>query len=132
MATQYLKFKGPCKWAKVFKPDPKYNNYQIVVYLDDKTKEDYKKSGIQVQIKEDDDGEYVVFRRPAMKLIKGEAVNLGPPVVEDKNSVAMTDAVGNGSLVEVTVDVYDTMKGKGHTLRAVRVLDHVKYERPAA
>lgn len=129
MATQYLRFKGPCKWAKVFKPDSKYNLYSINLYLNAETKAAYEKSGIQVGIKSDEDGEYVVFRRPAAKIIKSKMVELGAPRVEDRDLQPFTDTIGNGSIVEVTVDVYDTIKGKGHTLRGVKVLDHVAYEK---
>lgn len=130
MATKYFKFKGPAKWAQVYKPDEKYNNYKIQVYLDEKNKAEYIKSGIQVEIKKDEDGEYVVFRRPHAKLIKTEAVTLGPPKVEDKDRQPFTSTIGNGSLVEVDVSVYDTIKGRGHTLNAVKVIDHVEYVRP--
>ena len=132
MATQYLRFKGPCKWAKVFKPDSKYNLYSINLYLDAKTKADYQKSGIQVGIKTDDDGDYVIFRRPHAKIIKGKMAELGPPRVEDKDLQPFEGSIGNGSIVEVTVDVYDSVKGKGHTLRNVKVLEHVAYEKPQA
>jgi hypothetical protein len=131
MATQYLKFKGPCKWAQVYKQDDKYNNYKIQLYLNAETKAAYIKSGIQVGIKTDEDGEYVVFRRPHAKLIKGDVANLGPPKVEDKDRNPFTQTIGNGSIVEVDVSVYDTIKGKGHTLNAVKVIDHVEYVRQA-
>lgn len=128
MATTYLKFTGPCKWAKILNPDKKYNNYQIQVYLDKVTKEAYQKSGIQVQIKNDDDGEYVTFRRPVQKIIKGQLVDLGKPRLVDKNDAPTEVLVGNGSIVQVTVAVYDTVKGRGHTLMEVRIIDLVKYE----
>lgn len=129
MATKYVKFVGPAKWAKVYKPDDKYNVYSINLYLDAKTKESYIKSGIQGKIKEDEDGEFVSFRRPASKIIKGDLVNLGPPKVLSKDKSEFDEIIGNGSIVECDVSVYDTIKGKGHTLNAVRVIDHKEYHR---
>ena len=128
MSTQYLKFKGPCKWARVFKPDEKFNRFSVEVYLDEVNLDKYLKSGIRVQIKEDDDGKYVRFSRPMNKMIKGQAVELGAPEVT-QGKVKMEETIGNGSIVEVTVDVYETVKGKGHTLRKVDVLEHVVYEK---
>lgn len=129
MATRYFKFVGPCKWAKVTKPDDKYNVYSINLYLNDAMLAKYKESGIQVGVKEDDDGTYVVFRRPVQKIIKGELVELGPPKV-DYNGKPLENFIGNGSVVEVDVAVYDSLKGKGHTLQSVRVKELVVYERP--
>lgn len=128
MATQYLKFKGPCKWAKVYRPDD-YQQYSICLYLDEENKEKYLKSGMRMQLREDEDGSFVQFKRAVSKLIKGQAVELGKPKTIDKAEKDFEDLIGNGSVVEVTVDVYDSMKGKGHTLRQVKVLEHVVYER---
>ena len=131
MATKYIKFTGPCKWAKTRKPDEKYNVYSINVYLDEATKDLYLKSGIQGKIKSDDDGEFVSFRRPVSKIIKGDLVQLGAPKVYTKDKKEAQDTmIGNGSLVECDVAVYDTIKGKGHTLQGVRILDLVEYAKP--
>lgn len=129
MATKYFKFTGPCKWAKVTKPDDKYNVYSINVYLNDEMLAKYAKSGMQMQIKEDEDGSYVAFRRPVQKIIKGELVELGPPRVSYKGG-DLENLIGNGSIVEVDVAVYDSLKGKGHTLQEVKVKELVIYERP--
>lgn len=131
MATQYVKLVGPAKWAKLIKPDDKYQVYSINLYLDEVALEKYKKSGMQMALKEDDDGTYVAFRRPVQKIIKGDLVKLGPPKVTDSKGNEVTDLIGNGSIVEVDVAVYDSIKGKGHTLQAVRVKELVKYERPS-
>lgn len=129
MATKYYKFKGPCKWAKLHTPDQKYNNYQINVYLDDEGIKQLKDSGLQLSLKTDEDGSFVTFRRPQQKIIKGQLVDLGKPRVEDKDRKPLEALVGNGSMVTVDVSVYDTLKGKGHTMMGVQVTDLVIYER---
>lgn len=121
MPTSYHKFSGPCKWAKVHRPDDKYNVYSIQVYLDQEQQAKLKDTGIQIQPKEDIDGVYYTFRRPVVKVIKGKLVELGPPKVNTEK------IVGNGSTVTVDISVYDTIKGKGHTLNEVKVTNLVEY-----
>jgi hypothetical protein len=103
------------------------------VYLDEANLARYEKSGIQGSVKEDADGKYVVFRRPVAKLIKGDLVKFEPPKVTRKEGdmyVPITDQIGNGSEVTCSVAVYDTFKGRGHTLMSVNVRDLVTYTPP--
>lgn len=110
--------------------------------------DDGEKSGVT--------GKYFQLARPSFKMIKGAIVNFTGPVIEDKDGKTIVDYVnlegrrvysydnkdkanitrrgspiliGNGSKAEVTVCVYDTFKGKGHRLEAIRVLDLVEYKR---
>jgi hypothetical protein len=126
MPTQYLKFSGKCKWAKVRKPDDKYDNFSIQLYMDDKSWETFEVAGLSLIPKEDEDGQYVTFRRPNKKLIKNDVVEFGPPEV-----VGAEGLIGNGSEVTLDVVVYDTIKGKGHRLNRVTVNNLVKYEHPS-
>lgn len=127
MATQYFYLSGKAKWAKLFKPDEKYNNFQINLYLDKPSLELFDKLGLQLTKRKDDEGTYVTFRRPPNKLIKGELVNFGPPKVMDKDNNPSDKLVGNGSEVTIKIGVYDTIKGKGHRLEAVRVENLVEF-----
>lgn len=132
MATTYQTFTGTCKWAKVYEPDEKYNVYSINLYLDEANVRRLKATGCQLTVKEDSDGQYVVFRRPVAKLIKGELVKFDAPKVEVKDGdsyVPFTKNIGNGSKVTCNVSFYDTIKGKGHTLLGVTVRDHVEYNK---
>lgn len=133
MPTLY--FRGICKWAKVYKPDPEYNNYSVVLYPDKESLKKYKESGLRLQIKEDDDGKNITFRRPHEKQINGENVVFGPPgafLVTNKETSEYektTDLIGNGSDVVLKVSTYDAgSKGKGHRLEGILVYDLVKYE----
>lgn len=127
MATYY--FTGTCRWAKVVSPvdkfDPKEGTeYTIQVKPDEDSYASLQKSGTQLRPSKDGEG-YYTFRRPTQKLIKDEVVTFDPPSLYDKDnntlSMAKNEDLGNGSIVTVKVDIYNTQKGKGHQLEAVRV-----------
>lgn len=127
MASSYHYLSGTAKWAKLFKPDDKYKNWQIQVYLDDASMKVFDDSGMTMQKKTDEDGIFVTFRRPEAKVIRDELVKFSPPEVIDGNGNKLEQLVGNGSDVTIKVIVYDTMKGKGHRLEAVKVNKLVPY-----
>jgi hypothetical protein len=130
MATKYYYISGPTKWAKVFKPDDKYNNFQVPLYLNDSNMKLFKEMNLSLKVREDEDGTFVTFKRPMTKLIKGEAVTLGAPKVLDSSNQPLDKTIGNGSIVTLKVAVYDTIKGPGHTLESVRVEKLVEYVKP--
>ena len=130
MATETYFFKGKCKWAKVYPGQEKSqfgDRFSLDFYPEDQ--EAFKATGVQLHPKEDEDGVKYQLRREPQKLIRGELVNFGPPQVFDKANKPFTDAIGNGSTVTVKIAVYDTVKGKGHRLDAVRVEDLVVYKK---
>lgn len=131
MATETYFFNGKCKWAKVYKPDTKYEpQYNIQLYLDKENEGILKESGLGLKVKEDEDGRYVGFRR---KVAGPEwRPDMGPPKVIDAGGGDFSDLIGNGSDVTLKVEVFDTPRtgGKGHRLETVRVDKHVKYEAP--
>jgi len=136
MSTETYVFKGITKWCKVRTPDEKFQNYQVPLYLDDDSWKKFKESKLQLKVKEDADGKYVVFKRPHVRVNPWDGMQevLGPPrvgirtngegYVEDKETL-----VGNGSEVTVQVDVYDTRNGKGHRLDGVGVDRLVEYKK---
>jgi hypothetical protein len=129
MSTKYIYLRGKVKWAMVRKPDEKYNNYKVNLYFDEASQKVFRESGLRLEAKNDEDGEFYTFRRPASKLIKGEAVNFGPPKLLNADNSEFPDdkLVGNGSDVTIKVTVYDTVKGKGHRLEVVRVENLVEF-----
>jgi hypothetical protein len=127
LASSYYYLSGKAKWAKLFKPDDKYKNWQIQVYMDDPSMKIFDESGMTMQKKQDEDGTFVTFRRPEAKVIRDELVKFNPPEVLDAEGNKLEKLVGNGSEVTVKVIVYDTMKGKGHRLEAVKVNKLVEY-----
>lgn len=131
MADTYT-FTGTCKWAKLVKPDAEYDktkhSWKIDLYMDDKSWSYFDQSGIQIKVRKDDAGEkYVTFKRPTEKLMKDKWVSFSPPEVLGKDGKKYEGSIGNGSKVSVKVEVYNTAKGKGHTLLGVRVDDLVEY-----
>lgn len=128
MATEIFYFTGTAQWLKARKPDEKYNNYSVDLYLDDTSMKVFKASGLQLEVKKDDKGEFVKFRRPHAKPIKNEMVEFGPPKILDKDGKTEFDGlVGNGSKVTIKVSVYDSMKGKGHRWESARIDELVPY-----
>lgn len=133
MATSTLYFSGDANWAKLQKPDTKFNpdgEYKIDVFLDQANLKKFADSQIQLKIRYADDGRpYVTFKRAVKKLIKGELVILGAPQMLDKDSNPMdpNTVIGNGSVVTVKVTTYDGAKGKAHRLEAVRVDNLIPY-----
>ena len=131
MATKYYYLSGTAKWAKLKKPDDKYNNFQLPLYLDKKSLELYKTLGLGLKVKTDDEGTFVTFKRPVSKQIRDEIVEFGPPKVFNADTSEFDGLVGNGSEVTAKISVYDTMKGPGHRLESVRVEKLVEYNPPA-
>lgn len=132
MAETYF-FQGPCKWAKVYKPDTKFKpgHYSIDVYLDDDAVKEYKKIGLRNKVKEDEDGKFVSFRRKLGKWPDGNEI--GPPEVVDKDNNKFDKLIGNLSEVAIEVRVYDAGDfGKGSRLNKVVVVKHVAYEKKEA
>lgn len=128
MANEFLYLRGKAKWAQLFKPDQEYDNFKINMYLDDSSWALFDEAQLQLEPKTDEDGKYVVFRRPNYKQMKKELVHFGAPKVVDKDGAPFIETVGNGSEVVIKVLVYDSKKGKGHRLEAVQVIEHVPYE----
>lgn len=128
MATEYLYLRGTAKWPQLVKPDEEYDNFKVNLYMDKESMALFKESGLQLTPKTDEDGEYVVFRRPNYKQIKNELVHFGPPKVIDKDGLPVTELIGNGSEIVVKVVVYDSKKGKGHRLEGVQVHKLVVWE----
>ena len=83
-------------------------------------------------IKEDDDGNlYYKCKRNHQRVTKdGKTMVFGPPKVVDKDGNDFTDNVGNGSIVEVTLDRWDGNNVTLVSMEEVKVLELVPYETP--
>lgn len=132
MATETVYITGKCKWAKLKTPDTAFDEqgwYSINVYPDADGWAKLKAVKSSLRKREDEDGEFVGFRRkvagPAWEPV------LGPPKVVDKDNNIFDGLVGNGSTVTVKVDFYPAGKYVGHRLETVRVDNLVVYEKPS-
>lgn len=134
MASQFLFFKGKCKWAHTNKPD-KYDKWSVVLYPIPEDLERIKKlkesvpgkTGILNVIGKDEDGEYVKFARPQNKMMRGKVVAFTPPQVLKPDGMPLTESlIGNGSDVTVKIEVYvyntpTKSKGSACRLETIRV-----------
>lgn len=159
MATSYINLTGKARYVKnIFQPDEAFgaSKFKAGIYLDDENLQKYKNSGIQVSIKEDENGKYVVLSRDEVKMINKNLVYFTPPYIKNKDTSyrvhytnnngemvrQYSDAkdkdkiqrigepfmIGNGSLIELNVCIFDTKtKGKGHRLEGIRIIDLIEY-----
>lgn len=148
MATKFYSLSGIAQWPKVFEgmKDVDYDHYGLDIALDEPSIQTYKESGLQLVLKtsgelntkgkeikwftEEKGVKFLSLRRKDSQLIKGKTIHFGPPQVVDANGDTFGGPIGNGSRVTARVAVYDSAKGKGHRLEAIRVDELVKYERP--
>ena len=135
MATQTHYLKGKAQWAKLFKPDEKYNKYSIDLGMDQEEAEKFKKIGLKNTLKERDGLYWVSIRRDPDKLawINGTQQPAGKPSVLDSDGHPLDKLVGNGSdvIVKLTTYDYDNKNGKGvgSRLESVRVDKLVEYRK---
>lgn len=132
--AKYIFLTGIAKWAKVHKPDQKYNFYGLDLYLDKDSMKAFKESGLSLEIREGDDGSYIRPRRDPEKLFEGMSEK--PKVLIRDGSdedgkpvyVPFADNIGNGSFVTCKIEVFETKRGMGHRLEAVAVENLVAYD----
>ena len=133
MSTTNYELTGKVNWAKLREElkDTRFNKegtYNIDFYpQSQRTWDIIERSGLQLKHSTSEDGEFLRIRRNHQGLVKGDLVTWGPPKVF-LNGENFTGNIGNGSLVSINISVYDSVKGKGHRLNSVNVLELVEYE----
>ena len=123
MATKEFYLSGICKWAKVLPDngDAKFERWTIDLFMDDKSWGKFDDSGLQLKVREDDEGDkFVKFAR---RFTDWEGNKVDAPEIHGADG-----EIGNGSEVTIKVEVFDTKNGKGHRLLAVRVDELQEYE----
>jgi len=123
MATQEVYLSGVSGWTHLGKPG-KYGSFTVDMYLDDASWEKFETAGLRLKPKEDDKGTFVTLRRaPQQTLMSGEVREYGAPKIVDSDNNPFEEAsrIWMGSKLTCRLVVYDTVKGKGHRLEAVRV-----------
>jgi hypothetical protein len=126
MPTTTHYFTGIVRQAFLARPD-KFNNYIIGLELDDPSEAELAASGSSLKPRTWEGFTFVTFRRPTQKLIKQEVVKFQPPTVLDAQGQPLTKLVGKGTKAIAKVIMYPTMKGQGHRLEAVQILELVEY-----
>lgn len=151
-------FRGKTAWAMLYSPDEYLGRefYKINLYPTPEVFEEMEEVGIfdGRKKKKDDDGgnsgvagQYIQFQCDTEKeLSSGKMWYFHPPKILDKDENIIVDykwtdknktdwerdgepvLIGNGSEVEVLVEVYDAGRfGKGTRLKAVKIIDLIEY-----
>lgn len=151
--TKFKKFVGRIAWAHLYSPDDfrGQESWKISFYPDADVEAQMKAAGLQNKFKDDDGGKsgvagkFVTLRRPVKKEFNGEETFFSPPEILDKNNKTLVSykddgdgdydrigepvLIGNGSTVEVTLEIYQTKRfGAGSRLRSVRIIDLIEYD----
>lgn len=121
---------GLAYWAKLHKPDEKFDKFTLDFYPNEESWKTYKSAGLQLKERESEHGTYVKLGVPAKRLTKKGDVIKATVQVLDENNNPTTKDIGNGSEVTVKIEVFDTLKGPGHRLLAVRADKLVEYNDP--
>lgn len=138
--TQHIKVRGRAAWARVQKDNfDDYRgskNWKICLFPDKESVQKLKDAGSQVRVKYDEgeksgiEGKYYQFKRQVEK-DWGRGVEPLTPVEVTLNGEDYEGTIGNGSEVELTLEVYPTKNfGNGTRLVAVDVLDLIEYVKP--
>lgn len=129
-STNYIVKNARVKWAKVFEPDGTFPpaRWSVNVYPGEVDKAALLKLGVQFRTDEKDGGEFFTAKR---NVETNAGKKLAPPRVVDGHKRPFTEAIGNGSVCNVIVNVYPwtfgKKKGMGAWLEAVQVVEHVAY-----
>lgn len=125
MANKVFFVTGEAKWANtLINPDKKFKRYTVDLYPDAKNLKVFKDSGAQNEIRTDkvDGRPFIKLSRPTMKLVKDKIREYGAPELLDANNKEWDGRpIGDGSIITCKLEVYDTVKGPGCRLEAVRV-----------
>jgi hypothetical protein len=83
--TYFEYFQGKAKWARTTTAD-QWGNWKITLYFAADSEslkkfQELKEKGLRTELKKDDDGYFVTFRRPTQKLMRGKIVTFQPPEV---------------------------------------------------
>lgn len=126
---------GEARWAKVQKPDSKYNYYGLELKPDAKSAGTLLAAGITT-LKPSKDGQgYYSFKRYPDKPVweNGNQRPAGKVAVYGKDGITISDElIGNGSKVEIVIETfpYNNTYGKGVSCRleSVSIIDLVEFK----
>jgi len=125
--------KGTIKWCKHIRPDPTYDKWSVVMYVDgpelDKVRE-WQALGIKNKVQKDDDGWFITLSRKTSLQFKGTIKGLQPPRVVDPQGIPIDKPVGNGSTGVAKCILWMSKLYPGKNLRweALRVDNLVEFD----
>jgi len=142
MATTTLEIPGVFHWAKLTEADRDQADWHkdhdgattISVVVDGTTSQEITDAGVRLLGKPEEDGSgfrYTFKRKwdqgPNMAWANGEPAVFSPD--GSRWDWEKDGLIGNGSKGIVFVDVYSTKIGIGTRLKAVQVIDHLKFDK---
>lgn len=138
MATTRIYLTGIAVWAKLFERNRDRGEFHeatdgitcVNIVLEKEEMDALKKAGSRLRPTVMEEGLAVKVRRPWIHDSIPEFGGQAQIVDKDGKEWDSSVAIGNGSKIEVALDIYDTAKGKGTRLAGVKVLDLVEYESP--
>ena len=125
---------GRAYWASITSPNTRFEPvYTVDLVLEDSVADDFETRGFKVKnlvINDEAVGRAINIKRKVNKA-NGTGQNKVPMLV-DKNKMPMDELIGNGSLVRVQYNEWETENRFGHfkglDLQGVQVLDLIPYK----
>jgi hypothetical protein len=121
---------GKCHYASIIEPNTKFEPvWSIQVEVNDDNRAVIEKSGLPINNKDDDRGDFVTIKR---KVLRPDGTQRAAPFVKDsQNSPWNGKLIANGSTVNVKATPYEWnyagKSGVSADLAAVQVVDFIEY-----
>tara|TARA_R110000744_G_scaffold373185_1_gene485245 strand:+ start:143 stop:649 length:507 start_codon:yes stop_codon:yes gene_type:complete len=121
---------GKCHYASIVEPNTKFEPvWSIQVEVNDDNRAVIEKSGLPINNKDDDRGDFVTIKR---KVLRPDGTQRAAPFVKDsQNSPWNGKLIANGSTVNVKATPYEWnyagKSGVSADLAAVQVVDFIEY-----
>lgn len=123
MASEFIDVHGKISWLYAVGFN-KFDVWSVTLHPDTASLEvlrDLQAQGMKNQMKKDEDGYFMAFRRDPSKLIKGKMVAFTAPTVVDKEGIPMDGTrIGNGSDGTIRLEVYGHTTPAGGSSKAAR------------
>lgn len=123
MASEFIDVQGKISWLHAVGFN-KFDCWSVTLHPDTKSLEvlrELQAQGLKNQMKKDDDGYFMAFRRDPTKLMRGKLVAFAAPKVVDKDGIPMDGSrIGNGSDATVRLEVYQHGTPSGGKSKAAR------------
>lgn len=134
MTAQHITLTGEAHWAKVFEHNKDKHEafhgpdgaYTVDMLLDKEELDKLTQAGSRLKPKITEEGVVIKFKRKHTHPAGISELGGPPRVVDSEGNPWEGGLIGNGSKVQIIVEVYDTKMGKGTRLEALKVVDLVE------
>lgn len=141
--SDFVYLQGKASWAKLVTPDLEYRNWQVKLHLTEESQTIWQTlkagkdgvEGILNDSKMDDDGMFVMLKRPMTKNFGRGDEQLTPPEIVDADGNPLKGVfIGNGSDITCKLEYYTYpikfkkgVRGSAIRLQSVRVDNLIPY-----